>query len=246
MTTPMLLMVSLAISYPSEELFLGEAVYTEALNRNTNFYRVVFTSTILVFPEKCMGWVGVSTEATHLGVAVFDNVIIYTARKHGLIVMDLRALFTEPEDFANPIEPSVAGGKKMAKAVEMDLEYHGSPVTVPSEPSLRAWTRDFDRSVCQSLHGSNEAELTLMNHDNWKNAFMRPTNYLKQDELCSPNGKAGKMSILEQENTSGAALQQKGRWSYLNQCSYHQIHGSRYMLFDHLQDFIVHSGPDSE
>eukprot|EP00475_Leptophrys_vorax_P007271 TRINITY_DN14600_c0_g1_i1.p1 TRINITY_DN14600_c0_g1~~TRINITY_DN14600_c0_g1_i1.p1 ORF type:complete len:257 (+),score=60.44 TRINITY_DN14600_c0_g1_i1:27-773(+) len=77
-----------------------------------------------------IAWLGVSTEATHLGVALFDDVIISTARKHGLIVVDLRALFTDPQDFANPIEPSAEGGKKMALAVEMVMEFlksHGKP-----------------------------------------------------------------------------------------------------------------------
>ena len=45
-----------------------------------------------------------------VGVALFDDVIVRTATSLGLDVLELRHICTEPEDYANPIEPSGEGG----------------------------------------------------------------------------------------------------------------------------------------
>jgi lysophospholipase L1-like esterase len=50
-------------------------------------------------------------------LAVFNDVIIRLATEHALTVIELRLVCTEPSDYANPIEPSVAGGAKIARAV---------------------------------------------------------------------------------------------------------------------------------
>jgi hypothetical protein len=50
-------------------------------------------------------------------VALFDDVIQRTAARHGLPVLDLRTVCSEPTDYANPIEPSSAGGEKIALAL---------------------------------------------------------------------------------------------------------------------------------
>ncbi len=52
-----------------------------------------------------------------VALAVFNDVIVRTALAHGLDVVDLRAVCTEPSDYANPIEPSSIGGAKIARAV---------------------------------------------------------------------------------------------------------------------------------
>ena len=52
-----------------------------------------------------------------LGVALFNDVILRTATNLGLDIIDLRAVCTEPADYANPIEPSVRGGLKIARAI---------------------------------------------------------------------------------------------------------------------------------
>jgi len=59
-----------------------------------------------------------------LGDSIFDN----AAYVHGgpdvvaqLPVLELRDIFTSPADYANPIEPSVHGGAKLAQAIIREL-----------------------------------------------------------------------------------------------------------------------------
>lgn len=54
-------------------------------------------------------------------VALFDDVILRTAARHALPVVDLRAVCSEPADYANPIEPSSTGGAKIARALALTL-----------------------------------------------------------------------------------------------------------------------------
>jgi hypothetical protein len=51
------------------------------------------------------------------GVALFNDVILRVAREHGLPVIELRHVCTEPSDFVFEVEPSVTGGQKVARAV---------------------------------------------------------------------------------------------------------------------------------
>ena len=51
------------------------------------------------------------------GIAIFNDAIARAARPHDWAVIELRDLFTEPADYANPIEPSVRGGAKLARAI---------------------------------------------------------------------------------------------------------------------------------
>ena len=52
-----------------------------------------------------------------VALMVFNDVILRTAISHGLQVIDLRAICSRPEDYANPIEPSSVGGEKIARAI---------------------------------------------------------------------------------------------------------------------------------
>lgn len=52
-----------------------------------------------------------------VALAVFNDVIIRTAAEHRLTVLELRHICNEPEDYANPIEPSSTGGAKIARAI---------------------------------------------------------------------------------------------------------------------------------
>ena len=54
-------------------------------------------------------------------LAVFDDVILRLATERSLPVIELRLVCTEPSDYANPIEPSVQGGAKIARAVARAL-----------------------------------------------------------------------------------------------------------------------------
>lgn len=51
------------------------------------------------------------------GLALFNDVILQAAFEAGLPVIDLRLICTAPADYANEIEPSAAGGAKIARAV---------------------------------------------------------------------------------------------------------------------------------
>ena len=50
-------------------------------------------------------------------LAVFDDAILRLAAERGLPTIELRHVCTEPADYANPIEPSVRGGEKIARAI---------------------------------------------------------------------------------------------------------------------------------
>ena len=54
-------------------------------------------------------------------LAVFDDVILRLATELSLAVIELRLVCTAPSDYANPIEPSVQGGAKIARAVARAL-----------------------------------------------------------------------------------------------------------------------------
>jgi hypothetical protein len=51
------------------------------------------------------------------GLAVFNDVITREAAIRQIPLIDLRVIFSSTADYANPIEPSVIGGKKIASAV---------------------------------------------------------------------------------------------------------------------------------
>lgn len=64
------------------------------------------------------GNLGGSLQKRAIGaVAAFNDRIQRSALRLGVPVLELRDLFTSPEDYANPIEPSVRGGEKMARAI---------------------------------------------------------------------------------------------------------------------------------
>lgn len=52
-----------------------------------------------------------------VGLAPFNDVILRVAFENRLDVIDLRLVCSEPEDYANPIEPSSHGGQKIADAI---------------------------------------------------------------------------------------------------------------------------------
>jgi hypothetical protein len=54
-------------------------------------------------------------------LAVFDDAILRLAVERALTVIELRLVCTQPDDYANPIEPSVQGGAKIARAVARAL-----------------------------------------------------------------------------------------------------------------------------
>jgi len=58
-----------------------------------------------------------------IALSIFNNIIFLEAFNFGLPVMDLRLIFSDKEDYANPIEPSVVGGMKMANIIK-EISYN--------------------------------------------------------------------------------------------------------------------------
>jgi len=54
---------------------------------------------------------------------IFNNIIFKEAFNFGLPLMDLRLIFNDKADYANPIEPSAIGGMKMAKIIK-EISYN--------------------------------------------------------------------------------------------------------------------------
>jgi lysophospholipase L1-like esterase len=55
--------------------------------------------------------------AATAALGIFNDAITRAARERGWPVIELRDLCAEPADYANPIEPSVRGGAKIARAI---------------------------------------------------------------------------------------------------------------------------------
>ena len=60
--------------------------------------------------------------AARAALGIFNDVIQRVANRHGFPVIELRDVCTEPGDYANPIEPSVQGGRKIAEAIVRRLD----------------------------------------------------------------------------------------------------------------------------
>jgi hypothetical protein len=58
-------------------------------------------------------------------LCLFNDVISRAAFSHGLSLVDLRLVCTEADDYANPIEPSAAGGDKIAEVLASILQKEG-------------------------------------------------------------------------------------------------------------------------
>jgi hypothetical protein len=54
---------------------------------------------------------------TRVGLMMFNDVILRVAFERALRVIDLRLVCIDTADYANPIEPSGPGGRKIAKAI---------------------------------------------------------------------------------------------------------------------------------
>jgi hypothetical protein len=61
---------------------------------------------------------------TTTALNILNDCILREAITHGLPVIDLRLICTEPEDYANEIEPGIAGGRKIAVAILHLVQHH--------------------------------------------------------------------------------------------------------------------------
>jgi lysophospholipase L1-like esterase len=63
-------------------------------------------------------------ELTIAALSTFNDCIIRAAITNGLPLLDLRLICNEPSDYANPIEPSSAGGDKIASMIKKVINEH--------------------------------------------------------------------------------------------------------------------------
>jgi hypothetical protein len=56
-------------------------------------------------------------QAAESAMSIINDVIQQEARRRSFEVLELRALFNDQVDYANPIEPSAIGGAKLAKSM---------------------------------------------------------------------------------------------------------------------------------
>jgi hypothetical protein len=66
----------------------------------------------------------VRQRAAATALKVLNDPILRLAAERGLPVIELRLVCRSPEDYANPIEPSVQGGRRIAAAIAGLLRHH--------------------------------------------------------------------------------------------------------------------------
>jgi len=66
-----------------------------------------------------------------VALTIFNDAVLRIAFEHRLAVIDLRLVCSEPADYANPIEPSGQGGRKIALAIARAL----GALEEPASPS---------------------------------------------------------------------------------------------------------------
>lgn len=57
----------------------------------------------------------VNQKAANMGVALYNHTLLRISARHRIPVVDLRALCTDTDEFANPIEPSTKGGGRRSQ-----------------------------------------------------------------------------------------------------------------------------------
>ena len=63
---------------------------------------------------------------TVTALSLFNDVIAEEASLRSIPILDIRAIFTESDDYANPIEPSIQGGQKLADEIVRFIDDWGS------------------------------------------------------------------------------------------------------------------------
>ena len=101
-----------SLSVFGKRISLFETQYRAALEEVSKLGRPVTTCTIYngCFPVEEAGLI-------RTALMTFNDVILRVAFEHRFTVIDLRYVCQEPEDYANPIEPSGTGGRKIAEAI---------------------------------------------------------------------------------------------------------------------------------
>lgn len=128
-----------------------------------------------------------SQRTNETAVCVFNDVIRTVAAEVDCTLIDLFQLFNDPDDFANPIEPSAQGGYKWGRAVEafVGLDRNILPPTarsVVSGPVVIPEGMTFPRVQFTAMHGGNAMGGW---YEGWDENWMDPAKDDKQetDEL---------------------------------------------------------------
>jgi lysophospholipase L1-like esterase len=130
-----------ALRIPVSSTAEAITIFGDRASRFERTYRAAI-SAALALPRKptvCTIYNGNLSEAeaslARVGLMLFNDAILRVAFEHRLSVIDLRLVCTEPEDYANPIEPSGTGGQKIAWAIVGSLRIADeSPLTAVSLP----------------------------------------------------------------------------------------------------------------
>jgi hypothetical protein len=115
--------LDLEVSSTREALLL----FGERAHQFEERYRAAITAVLARVPRTtvCTVYNGnlPSEQAASARVALtlFNDAILRVAFELGLDIIDLRLVCREPEDYANPIEPSGQGGAKIARAIAAAL-----------------------------------------------------------------------------------------------------------------------------
>jgi hypothetical protein len=70
---------------------------------------------------------GDEARRARVALMMFNDVILRTALRFSVNAIDLRLVCSDPRDFANPIEPSGSGGRKIADAIARAIGVSGEP-----------------------------------------------------------------------------------------------------------------------
>lgn len=99
-------------------------LFSDRLRRFEDAYRRALEAVVSVgLPTTvCTIYNGVLPDAdearrARIALMLFNDVILRAAWEHGCTIVDLRLVCTDFADYANPIEPSGAGGAKIARAL---------------------------------------------------------------------------------------------------------------------------------
>lgn len=101
-----------ALALLGDRARLFEADYREAIGQVLELGRPTTVCTVYngALPEE-------QARLATVALTLFNDVILRTAFEHRLDVIELRLVCVDPEDYANPIEPSGRGGRKIARAI---------------------------------------------------------------------------------------------------------------------------------
>ena len=96
--------------------------YEEILIHLKNLNQPVLLCTIYEGDLQSDQYLAEVEEAGKVLLGMMNDTIHFLGKKHSIEVLELRNIFTEVSDYANPIEPSHKGGEKLAKEIINWLE----------------------------------------------------------------------------------------------------------------------------